>query len=111
MVRRCRVLLEKGWIDLDPAFSYHGLRMKTARASGSADHNTEIVLQEKNQFAREMDHMAQRVARDERPHTPGQEGLQDMRVIEAIYRAAREGKPVSLPAIHGRDTTRGPSPA
>jgi predicted dehydrogenase len=108
--RRCRVLAERGWIDLDPAFAYHGLRMKTAQARGPADLTTEIKLPEKDQFALEMDHMAERVAKDERPHTPGEEGLQDIRIIEAIYRAAREGRPVELPAVAGLDTTRGPAP-
>jgi predicted dehydrogenase len=58
-----------------------------------------------------MDHMAERVARGERPHTPGEEGLQDMRVIEAIYRAAREGRPVDLAAPESKDSTRGPAPS
>ena len=108
--RRCRVLAERGWIDLDPAFAYQGLKMKTSLARGEAELTTEVKLAEKDQFALEMDHMAERVARNERPHTPGQEGLQDIRLIEAIYRAAREGRPVDLPAVSGKDTTRGPAP-
>ena len=109
--RRCRVLAERGWIDLDPAFAYRGQRLKTSHARGEAELTTEIKLGEKNHFALEMDHMAERVARGVRPHTPGEEGLQDLRLIEAIYRAAREGRPVDLPAVAGKDTTRGPAPA
>ena len=109
--RRCRVLAERGWIDLDPAFAYRGLKLKASRAHGEAEHATEIKLAEKNHFALEMDHMAERVARGEKPHTPGQEGLQDLRLIEAIYKAAREGRPVDLPVVAGKDTTRGPAPA
>ncbi len=109
--RQCRVLAERGWIDLDPAFAYHGLRMRTATAKGKSDLMTEIRLPEEDQFALEMDHMAQRAANNERPHTPGQEGLQDMRLIEALYRSAQEGKPIDLPAVDGLDTTRGPAPA
>ncbi|MDG3005061.1 Gfo/Idh/MocA family protein [Paludisphaera mucosa] len=108
--RRCRVLAEKGWIDMDPAFAYHGLRMKTSRARDEAELTTAIALPEHDQFALEMDHMARRVAAGERPHTPGEEGLQDIRIIEAIYRAAREGKPVDLAAVEARDATRGPAP-
>ena len=109
--RRCRVLAEKGWIDLDPAFAYRGLRLKTSLALGVSEHTSEIKLAEKNHFALEMDHMAERVARNERPHTPGQEGLQDLRLIEAIYRAARDGRSVDLPPVAGKDTTRGPVPS
>ncbi len=108
--RTLRILGERGWIDLDPAFSYGGLRMRTAKARDRADLITEVRLGEVDQFALEMDHMAERVARGERPHTPGQEGLQDLRLIEAIYRSAREGRPIDLPAVAGRDVTRGPAP-
>jgi len=107
--RRCRGLAERGWIDLDPAFAYHGLKLKTSHARGGAELSTEIKLSEKNQFALEMDHMAERVARNEPPRTPGQEGLQDLRLIETIYRAAREGRSIELPAVAGKDTTRGPA--
>ena len=109
--RRCRVLGERGWIDLDPAFAYRGLRMTASHAAGAAEVTGAIKLPEKNQFALEMDHMAGRVSQGGRPHTPGEEGLQDMRIIEAIYRAAQAGRPVDLPVAEGLDTTRGPSPA
>jgi predicted dehydrogenase len=79
--------------------------------SAQAELSAEIKLTEKNHFALEMDHMAERIARNERPHTRGEEGLQDLRLIEAIYRAAREGRPVDLPSASGKDTTRGPAPA
>ncbi|QEH32262.1 Glucose--fructose oxidoreductase precursor [Aquisphaera giovannonii] len=108
--RRCRVMAERGWIDMDPAFSYQGLRMKVARVERGAEHVSEVRLPSPDQFAAEMDHMAERAARGERPHTPGEEGLQDQRIIEAIYRAAREGRPVPLAAAPGRDATRGPAP-
>jgi hypothetical protein len=40
--------------------------------------------------------------------TPSEEGLQDQRIIEAIYESARTGTSVSLPAP--QETTRGPEP-
>jgi predicted dehydrogenase len=42
------------------------------------------------------------------PHTPGEEGLQDQRIIEAIYESARTGRAIRLaaPAV----PTRGPDP-
>ena len=30
------------------------------------------------------------------PLTPGEEGLKDMKIIEAIYESARTGKPIKL---------------
>ena len=64
----------------------------------------------KNQFATEMDHFARAVRANRTPHTPGEEGLQDMRIMEAIYRAAEGGSPVTMPTVAGLDTTRGPAP-
>ncbi len=107
--RRCRVIAERGWIDADPAFAYHGLKLKTSQARGGAELTTEIKLAEKDQFALEMDHMAERVATNQPPLTGGREGLQDLKLIEAIYRAAREGRAVDLPVVPGKDSTRGPA--
>ncbi|AGP38864.1 hypothetical protein SCE1572_32880 [Sorangium cellulosum So0157-2] len=47
---------------------------------------------------------------DRQPHTPGEEGLQDMRLIEAIYASAREGRPVKLEPVAGLDAFRGLPP-
>ena len=107
--RRLRVTYETGWVDLDPAFAYRGLRMKVNEAKGSQDVTREIKLPEKSHFALEMDHMAERTLQKARTRTPGEEGMQDMKIIEAIYRAAREGRPVDLPPVPGYDATRGPA--
>ena len=44
-----------------------------------------------------------------RPRTPGEEGVQDHVMMEAIYESARTGQPVSLPTISGLDVFRGPA--
>lgn len=110
--KRYRVLGADGWAEMDPGFPYRGLRMKVAKKM--ADHNAneaaEWQLQEKDQFALEMDHFARCLLDDKRPHTPGEEGLQDMRLIEAIYTSGREGKPVKLDPVSGLDAFRGPPP-
>lgn len=40
--------------------------------------------------------MAQCVLSGSEPIVPGEEGLRDLRLIEAIYRSAREGRTVRL---------------
>ena len=57
----------------------------------------EPSIEAKNQFAAEMDHMALCVLDNREPHTPGEEGLQDQRLIEAIYESARSGRTVKVP--------------
>ena len=108
--RKCSVFFEKGRLDMNPAFAYRGLKMMISEAKGMADITKEIKLPEKSHFALEMDHLGERILQNCKTHTPGEEGLQDMKIIEAIYRAARELKPVDLPLIPGYDPFRGMAP-
>lgn len=64
-------------------------------------------INEKDQFAREMDHMALCLMRHQQPHTPGEDGLQDRRIIEAIE-SARTDRPIKLNPPQA--STRGPEP-
>ena len=47
-------------------------------------------------FAREMGHMVQCALRDQKPCTPSEEGLRDVILMDAIYRAAKDRRSVSL---------------
>jgi predicted dehydrogenase len=109
--RQMRVMMDAAWVGLDPAFSYEGLRMRIGRKAGRAHAVEQRTYSDRNQFAREMDHFAECIRAGKQPHTPGEEGAQDMRLIAAIYQAAQQGSPVGLPAVQGLDTTRGPAPA
>ncbi len=105
--RRYRVLAERAWFGLDPAFSYNNLRMELSQAQGLAEYRQSPSLDPKNQFALEMDHMAECVRQNKTPYTPGEEGLQDHRIMAAIYESAHSGKAVRLPRIETLDTFRG----
>ena len=109
--RRYRVHAATGWFGLDPAFSYSGLRPEVSYAQGKVEHRESPLLDQKNQFALEMDHMAECILQDKTPWTPGEEGLQDQRIMEAIYESARMGKPVTLPHYGKPDYFRGSEPA
>lgn len=65
---------------------------------------------EHDQFALEIDHFSSCILQQRQPFTPGEEGLQDQRIMAAIYRSAREGKPVGLERIETKDAFRGPPP-
>ena len=99
---------DQGWAELNPAFSYTGLVLRTSTVQDGHDVVSEPSIEAVDQFATEMDHMAFCVRNSQRPHTPGEEGLQDQRIIEAIYESARSGKSASLavPQV----ATRGPEP-
>ena len=106
---RYRVYAERGWYGLDPAFDYQGLRMEASIAEGDVEYRQTPSRGAFNQFKLEMDSFAECVMENKPPVTPGEEGLQDHLIMEAIYRSARENKPVSLPAVPGGDPFRNPS--
>ncbi|MBD2714885.1 Gfo/Idh/MocA family oxidoreductase [Microvirga sp. STR05] len=105
-----RVSAERGWVHLNNAYTYQGQQLQTSHAEGPAKLQNQITIPAKNQFAAEMDHFSECVLDDKQPHTPGEEGLQDQRIMEAIYQSAREGRPVKLPEVKGTDVFRGPEP-
>lgn len=109
--RRYRVYAQTGWFGMDPAFSYRGLQMQAAHAEGKIEMLERPALEEKNQFALEMDHFAECILEDKQPFTPGEEGLQDHRIMEAIYESARTRQPVRLQSIAKLDAFRGPVPS
>ncbi len=94
--RRYSVHAERGVFGLDPAFSYRGLRAHMTHASGAIEVKVEPRIEEKDQFALELDHMAECVQENKTPYTPGEEGLQDHRIMAALYESAREGRVVKL---------------
>ncbi|MCC3154200.1 Gfo/Idh/MocA family oxidoreductase [Hymenobacter sp. BT770] len=101
---------ETGSIRMDPAFTYHGLHQERVHAPGGKELKETPGGDEKNQFALEMDHMAECVRQNKTPYTPGEEGLQDQRIMEAIYQSAKENKPVKLDNVRKIDAFRGTPP-
>ena len=91
-VNRHRVIKPRGAAELEPASSYTGLRMRVFRGGAIEERN----LPQRDHFASEMDHFAECILKNTEPLTPGEEGLKDLKVITAIYEAARTGKTVML---------------
>jgi len=95
------------WAEMDPAYAYHGLKLKVSRVVDGKEQVVDIQAEEKNQFTAELDHFCRCIQQNKDVHTPGEEGLQDQKIIEAIYESARTHRPVKL-AQPGR--TRSPEP-
>ncbi len=109
--RRYRCLADNGgWFGLDPAFPYHGLQIELSEVRDGKAWKEHPEVPEKNQFALEMDHMSDCVMNNKQPYTPGEEGLQDHKLMEAIYQSARERKVITLERIATLDTFRGAPP-
>ncbi|TSJ36340.1 Gfo/Idh/MocA family oxidoreductase [Mucilaginibacter corticis] len=109
--RRYRCFGDKGgYFGLDPAFDYERLQMEGAYAEGKQEVKIAPSIKEAQQFALEMDHFARCILENKTPYTPGEEGLQDQKIMEAIYVSAKSGQPVKLEPITTLDTFRGTPP-
>jgi predicted dehydrogenase len=84
-----RVNAQRGWFGLEPAFYYTG--NKGRRSDGK-----EIALPAPDLFAAQMDDFARCILEDKPSKVSGEEGLRDVKIMMAIYEAARTGRAVTL---------------
>ncbi|MEF2278548.1 Gfo/Idh/MocA family oxidoreductase [Deinococcus sp. YIM 134068] len=102
---RFRVMSERGWADLTPAFAYEGNRLSVGRRVGLQEGTDMREVENKSQFVLEIDEMSSAVLENREPKTPGEEGLRDHLIMEAIYQSARENRAIrlgNLAALTGR---------
>ncbi len=85
---RLFVTAEQGWIELQPAFGYGPLKGRT--------HQGPLHLPIVNHHVAQLDGITQALLAGQSSPVPGEEGLRDMKVIEAIYEAAETGKQVAI---------------
>ena len=84
-----RVDCQRGWYELKPFQSYSGVRGRTS--DGKA-----LDAYIPNQQARQMDDDALAILHNKPVIVPGEEGMRDIRIVEAIYQSAAQGKRVDL---------------
>lgn len=83
-VNALNVICEKGWYEFIPFQGYNGLKGKT---SDGKIINEPIA----NQQAQQMDDDARAILNNTTLIAPGEEGLKDIRVVEAIYKSVAQG--------------------
>jgi len=81
---------EKGFAELKPSTGYGPIKGKTNKGELDYPHVTHQTVQ--------MDKMAEIILEGKQPIVPvdGDEGLKDLKIIDAIYAAIKSGKKVSL---------------
>lgn len=84
-----RVNCANGWYQLEPFQSYSGIRGIT-----SDGRRLEVAID--NQQATQMDDDAIAILHGRPLLVPGEEGLRDVRVVEAIFKSARTGQRVII---------------
>ncbi len=81
---------ERGFAELQPAIGYGPIKGRTNKGPIEPSAIVQQTLQ--------MDEMAAIIFEDKKPVVPvdGEEGLQDLRILDAIYKAAASGRKVML---------------
>lgn len=84
---------EKGWAALNPAYPWNEKRRLFGMVGGRRLDKTFGIVPE---FAMELDAFAGSIIEGRDPEPDGVQGLRDVAVMEAIYRAARERRAVPI---------------
>jgi len=81
---------EKGFAEMQPSTNYGPIKGKTHKGELTQEHKTHQTVQ--------MDEMAGIILEGKQPIVPvdGEEGLKDLKIIDAIYTAIKTGKKINL---------------
>jgi glucose-fructose oxidoreductase len=95
---RFTVFGEEGSVQVDNAFEPNAPgRLTVVRHREPS----EAAFEATDEFAAVLEACSGAIREERAPEPSGVDGLQDTRVIEAIYRSARDGRPVTLPRLAG----------
>jgi glucose-fructose oxidoreductase len=89
-----RIVGTKGDIHVEPAYEYAEGLGYTLTVDGKSQRKT---IGKRDQFAPQLLHFSDCIRRDRTPEPSGEEGLQDVRIVQALYRSAETGKAVAIP--------------
>jgi predicted dehydrogenase len=85
---------DKGRIDMEPGTRYDGNKLWVGQDRSNLI--TPPTGPGATQWSGQLDHLSLCVINNKEPIVPGEEGLRDIRIVEAIYRSAREQKRIAL---------------
>jgi glucose-fructose oxidoreductase len=88
-----RVVGTKGHLHADPAYEYAEGLEYTLTIDGRT---TKKSIGKRDQFAPELLYFSDCILSDREPEPAGYEGLQDVRIVQALYRSAKTGRPVAI---------------
>jgi glucose-fructose oxidoreductase len=90
---------DKGQIRVDNAYEYaEGLKYELT-VDGK---KTKKVIAKRDQFGPELLYFSDCILRGRQPEPSGEEGMQDVRIISALYESAKTGRAVKVPAFSDR---------
>jgi glucose-fructose oxidoreductase len=84
----------KGSLSVDPAYEYSAALAYELTIDGKT---TRKRGKKHDQFAPELVHFSECILKNRAPEPTGEEGLQDVRIIQALYESAEIGRAVQIP--------------
>jgi glucose-fructose oxidoreductase len=103
-VAEYRIVGTKGQLEVDPAYEYaEGLAYRLSVNGKSVRKR----IGKRDQFAPELLHFSDCILKNREPEPSGEEGLQDVRIVEALYESARTGKAVRIASYRERKRPTG----
>jgi predicted dehydrogenase len=94
-----RIVGTKGQIHVDPAYEYaEGLQYELT-VDGK---KTTKKIAKRDQFAPELLYFSDCIQKNREPEPSGEEGMQDVRIVQALYKSAQSGRAVKIPAFKDR---------
>jgi glucose-fructose oxidoreductase len=91
-----RIVGTKGDIHVNPAYEYASGLGFALTVNGKT---TRKRVGKRDQFAPELLYFSDCIQTNRTPEPSGEEGLQDVRIVEALYRSARTRRAVALPPL------------
>lgn len=92
-IGRYSVIGTKGTLTLDPCYEYAAdMRMKVTIDGNS----NERIFPRTDQFGPEVQYFSNCILEGREPEPSGEEGLRDVQIVRAIYRAAETGRAVQV---------------
>jgi glucose-fructose oxidoreductase len=95
-----RIVGTKGQLLVDPAYEYAEGLACTLTVDGKT---TRTRVGKRDQFAPELLYFSDCIIEKRDPEPSGLEGLQDVRIVQALYESAETGKAVTLPPFGRRE--------
>jgi predicted dehydrogenase len=88
-----RIVGTRGDLHADPAYEYAEALEYALTVDGRTKRKT---VPRRDQFAPELLYFSDCILSDREPEPSGEEGLQDVRIVEALYASARSGRPITI---------------
>ena len=95
-----RIVGTKGHLHADPAYEYaEGLEY----ALTIGGRTTRKTVGKRDQFAPELVYFSDCILSECQPEPSGEEGMQDVRIVQALYRSAQTGRSIAIPPFEKRN--------